>query len=123
MDLLDIHKILTEFKLDNDGKNNYLDNYNDLLSNKNLLIDTHKVIDVFNDSINLSMQKDNLIQKELDSINEKLKEINNKFIYKHELCKQYIKNYNTTNITNNKVLELYNNNIINYVCKIMIIIK
>lgn len=112
MDLLDINKFLNELKLDNNDKNDYLTDYNDLLSNNNLLVDTHKVIDIFNNSINLSMQKDNIIQTELDSINDKLKKINNKFIYKHELCKQYINNYNMNKETNNKVLELYNNNII-----------
>lgn len=112
MDLLDINKILTELKLDNNLNNDYLNIYNNLLSNNNLLVDTHKVIDIFNNSINLSMQKDNIIQTELDSINGKLKNINNKFIYKHELCKQYTKNYNMNKETNNKVLELYNNNII-----------
>ena len=117
MDLSDINKLLTNLKLDNDGNIDYLEEYNDLLSNSNLLIDTHKVIDIFNDSINNCMQKDNLIQKELDDINDKLKQINNKFIYKHELCRQYINNYNTNKSTNNKLFEFYNNNIINLCLK------
>ena len=117
MDLSDINKLLTNLKLDNVGNIDYLEEYNDLLSNSNLLIDTHKVIDIFNDSINNCMQKDNLIQKELDDINDKLKQINNKFIYKHELCRQYINNYNTNKSTNNKLFEFYNNNIINLCLK------
>ena len=82
MDLLDIHNTLKGLKLDNDGNDDYLKDYKDLLENKNILFDTHKVIDIFNDSINNSISKDNLIQKELDSINDKLNKLNTKFIYK-----------------------------------------
>ena len=117
MDLININKALRELKLDNDGRTDYLNEYKELLSNKNLLIDTHKVIDIFNDSINNCIQKDDLVQKEIDSINDKMKQLNNKFIFKHELCKQYINNYNKNKETNNKLFELYNNNIINLCLK------
>lgn len=117
MDLSDISKLLTNFNLDNNGNTDYSEEYTDLLSNNNLLVDTHKVIDIFNNSINNCMQKDNLIQKELDDINDKLKHINNKFIYKHELCRQYINNYNKNKSTNNELFEFYNNNIVNLCLK------
>jgi hypothetical protein len=116
MDLLDIHNTLKELKLDNDGNIDYLNEYKDMLENKNILFDTHKVIDIFNDSINNSITKDNSIQKELDSINDKLNKLNNKFIFKRELCKQYINNYNSSKETNNKLFDFYNENIIN-LCK------
>ena len=117
MDLISINKILSDLKLDNNGKNDYLKEYNSLLSNKDVLMDTHKVIDVFNNSINTCIQKDDIVQKQLDSINERLKQLNNKFIYKQELCKQYISNYNSEKDSNNKLFELYNNNIVNLCVK------
>ena len=117
MDLQEMNGILSNLKLDNNGKEDYLNNYKNLLENNNILLDTNKVIDIFNESINNCIQKDNLVQQEIDNIENKLKILNNKFIKKHKLCIEYIENYNKQKLNESNLLELYNTNIINLCIK------
>ncbi len=117
MNLNELNDIITNLKLDNNGKMDYKINYDNLIKDENTVLDTNKMIDIFNDSINKCIQKDNIVQEQIDNIKQKLTTLSNKFVYKNNLCKEYITQYNQNKVTTNNLYELYNNNIINLCAK------
>ena len=118
MNFDELDKLLTNIRLDNtNSKTNYIENYEKLISNDRVVVDTAKVIDVFNESINECIQKDNIFHEQLNKVQKSLQTLNTKFLYKNSLCKEYITKYNDNKISTINVLELYNNNIINVCIK------
>jgi len=117
MNLEELDKLLTNIRLDNNNRTNYIDNYEKLINNDKVVVDTEKVINIFNESINKCIEKDNIFHQQLDKVQKSLHTLNTKFLYKNSLCKEYISKYNDSKISSNNLLELYNNNIINVCVK------
>ena len=129
MNLNELNDIITNLKLDNNGKMDYKINYDNLIKDENTVLDTNKMIDIFNDSINKCIQKDNIVQEQIDNIKQKLTTLSNKFVYKNNLCKEYITQYNHNiinlcaksndyNKMNNELLEQYNQKFEEYTSQI-----
>jgi len=117
MNLEELDKLLTNIRLDNNNRTDYIENYEKLINNDRVVVDTEKIINVFNESINTCIQKDNIFQDQLDKVHRSLNKLNKNFLYKNSLCKEYINNYNDNKISSMNILELYNNNLINVCVK------
>jgi len=112
MDNLDIIKdFLKNIENSNKNKGDYMLSYNKILNNTDITLDTQNVVNIFNDTINDCIKKDETINNQLNNIDSIRTTISNKFIYKKQLCNEYITNYNNTKENNNKLYKIYNTNI------------
>ena len=117
MNLDELDKLLTNIRLDNNNRTDYIEDYQKLINNDRVVVDTGKLIDVFNESINTCIQKDNIFKEQLDKVQRSLNTLNTNFLYKNNLSKKYKNKYNDTKISSINILELYNNNLINVCLK------
>ena len=95
----------------------YVDIYNNILYNHKNILNTESLIDILNKNTDKSIQEDEQIQSYLDNIDEIRRQINKKFIYKFNLCSEYIQYYNQTKSELSKLYNMYNINIIEIVEK------
>ena len=112
MDNLDVIKdFLKNIENTNKNKSDYILSYNKILNNTDITLDTQNIVNIFNDTINDCIKKDEIINNQLNNIDSIRTSISNKFIYKKQLCSEYITNYNNIKDNNNKLYKMYNNNI------------
>ena len=109
--LNDIEKILNTIDNPNETTINSMLSYKKILENNDIILDTENIVEIFNDTINKSIANDETIQNQLNNIDNVRTAINNKFIYKHKLCEEYIKNYEETKQDNNNLYKMYNTNL------------
>ena len=95
----------------------YVDIYNNILFNHKNILNTKSLIDILNKNTHKSIQEDNQIQSYLDNIEEMRRQINKKFIYRFNLCSEYIEYYNQTKSELCQLYNMYNINIIEIVEK------
>ena len=95
----------------------YVDIYNNILFNHKNILNTPSLIDILNKNTQKSIQEDNQIQSYLDNIEEIRRQINKKFIYRFNLCSEYIQYYNQTKLGLCQLYNIYNINIIEIVEK------
>ena len=95
----------------------YVDMYNNILLNHKNILNTKSLMKILNENTDKSIQEDNNIQTHLDSIDQIRKQINAKFIYRFQLCEDYIHYYNQTKTEINQLYNMYNINIIEIIEK------
>ena len=95
----------------------YVDMYNNILLNHKNILNTKSLIKILNENTDKSIEEDNNIQTHLDSIDQIRKQINEKFIYRFNLCEDYIQYYNQTKTEMNQLYNMYNINIIEIIEK------
>ena len=89
----------------------YIDMYNNILLNNNNIMKPDNLIKILNVNTNKCIEEDAQLQKQIDEIDEIRKKINEKFVYKFNLCNEYINYYNITKGDRNQLYSSYNNNI------------
>ena len=89
----------------------YIDMYNNILLNHTNILNTENLIDILNKNTEKSIEEDKLFQTELDNIDNIRKKINEKFIYRFQLCNDYIHYYNETKSDLSQLYNMYNINI------------
>ena len=111
-------KLMKDTMTDLTAKNNedYIEVYNNILNN-NKILQTDTLINIFGNNIKESINEDNNLQTQLENIDNIRKNITNRFIYKFNLCSEYIRYYNDTKTENNELHKMYNKNIIELVEK------
>ena len=95
----------------------YVDMYNNILLNHKNILNTKKLKEILKKNTEKSIEEDNQIQTNLDNIDKIRKEINEKFIYRFQLCHDYIQYYNETKSEMSQLYNMYNSNIIEIVEK------
>ena len=95
----------------------YVDMYNNILLNHKNILNTKILVDILNKNTEKSIEEDKQIQEHLDNIDEIRKQINEKFIYKFQLCQDYIQYYNETKSDMSQLYNMYNSNIIEIIEK------
>lgn len=95
----------------------YIDMYNNILLNHTNILNTENLIDILNKNNEKAVKEDTELQKQLDNIDEIRRQINEKFIYRFQLCEDYIKYYNQTKLETRQLYSMYNINIMEIVEK------
>jgi hypothetical protein len=90
----------------------YIDMYNNILLNHKNVLNTKNLMEILNKNTEKSIENDNQIQSHLDNIDKIRKEINDKFVYRFQLCNDYIQYYNETKSDTCQLYNMYNSNII-----------
>lgn len=95
----------------------YVDMYNNILLNHKNVLNTKNLMEILNKNTEKSIEEDNQIQSHLDNIDQIRKQINDKFVYRFQLCHDYIQYYNETKSDMSQLYNMYNSNIIEIVEK------
>tara|TARA_B110000114_G_C15054793_1_gene382771 strand:- start:33 stop:827 length:795 start_codon:yes stop_codon:yes gene_type:complete len=95
----------------------YVDMYNNILLNHKNILNTTNLMNILNKNTEKSIEEDSEIQFKLDTIDEIRKQINDKFIYRFQLCEDYIHYFNETKSEISQLYNMYNSNIIEIVEK------